>query len=72
MLLTQRILVDAVEHLITALNGLFSRIYDQVKVPGQWLVYKTIPVFKNKGNKKDRKLPANIEPLFHMVIRWHI
>ena len=32
---------------------LFSRIYAQMKVPEQWLVSKTIPVFKNKGDPKD-------------------
>ena len=28
-------------------------IYYQKTVPGQWLVSKTMPVFKNKGNKND-------------------
>ena len=37
----------------TAFNGLFKRIYEQSAVPSQWLVSKTIPVFKNKGDRKD-------------------
>ena len=36
-----------------ALEGLFSRIYHQTQVPSQWLVSKTIPIFKNKGEKRD-------------------
>ena len=40
-------------YMITAFNGLFGRIYEQVTVPSQWLVSKTIPVYKNKGDKKD-------------------
>ena len=34
----QRCLIDGVEHLVTAFNGLFKRIYDQSAVPSQWLV----------------------------------
>ena len=49
----QRILVDGVDHLMTAFEGLFCQIYSQVKIPSQWLVSKTIPVFKNKGDVKD-------------------
>ena len=49
----QRCLVDGVESLCTPFNGLFKRIYEQSTVPAQWLVSKTIPIFKNKGDKKD-------------------
>ena len=49
----QRILVDGAEFLVTSFEGLFQRIYYQKTVPGQWLVSKTIPVFKNKGDKND-------------------
>ena len=49
----QRILVDGADVLIATFEGLFSRIYTQVRVPDQWLVSKTIPVYKNKGDKKD-------------------
>ena len=48
----QRILVDGLEYLIVKFQGLFSRIYTQRKFPLQWLVSKTIPVFKS-GDKKD-------------------
>ena len=51
----QRILVDGADILGDSLVGLFERIYHQKAVPGQWLVSKTIPVFKNKGNKSDIK-----------------
>ena len=48
----QRILVDGAEILISPLAKLFNRIYYQRSLPDQWLVSKTIPVFKNKGDKK--------------------
>jgi hypothetical protein len=48
----QRILVDGVEILLQPLTYLFGQIYEQRKVPEQWLVSKTIPVFKNKGASK--------------------
>ena len=48
----QRILADSVDILIGPLTGLFDRIYYQKTVPDQWLVAKTIPVFKNKGDTK--------------------
>ena len=51
----QRILVDGADILIVTFEGLFSRIYAQVKVPAQWQVSKTIPVYKNKAERKDIK-----------------
>ena len=33
--------------------GLFSRIYNQTEVPAQWLISKTIPIYKSKGDKTD-------------------
>ena len=48
----QRILVDGVEVLLQPLTYLFGQIYEQKQVPEQWLVSKTIPVFKNKGAAK--------------------
>jgi hypothetical protein len=27
-------------------------VYKQIKIPNQWLVAKTIPIFKNKGEKR--------------------
>jgi hypothetical protein len=38
--------------LIGPLTALFDRIYQQQIVPDQWLVAKTIPVLKNKGDSK--------------------
>ena len=32
---------------------LFEKIYHEIVVPQQWLVFKTIPVFKNKVEKKN-------------------
>ena len=46
-------LVDGANYLIKSFEGLFERIYYQRSVPGQWLVSKTMPVFKNKGSKND-------------------
>ena len=54
----QRILVDGLEPLVLAFSGLFARIYAQVQVPNQWLISKTIPVFKNRGDEKDIETTA--------------
>ena len=35
----------------------------QVQVPAQWLVSKTLPIFKNKGDKKDIK---NYRPISNL------
>jgi hypothetical protein len=51
----QRILKDGAEILVNPLTVLFNKIYMQRTIPGQWLVAKTIPVYKNKGDKKDIK-----------------
>ena len=34
----QRILIDGVDCLLVAFNGLFKRVYEQSEVPKQWLV----------------------------------
>ncbi len=49
----QRVLVDGVDFLSAPMQKLMSLIYTEVKIPEQWLVSKTIPIFKNKGQKKD-------------------
>ena len=49
----QRILVDGAEVLDMAYYQLFEKVYNQKKVPQQWLVSKTIPIFKNKGDKNE-------------------
>jgi hypothetical protein len=49
----QRILVDGAEVLIKPISGLIKLIYETGKVPDQWLIAKTIPVFKNKGQTSD-------------------
>ena len=43
----------------------FNRLNSTLKfwVPGQWLVSKTIPVFKNKGDRKDIK---NYRPISNL------
>jgi hypothetical protein len=48
-----RILCDGVDFLLDSLTCLFKLIYDEKKVSDQWLVVKTIPIFKNKGQTKD-------------------
>lgn len=48
----QRILKDGSDILVAPLSGLFTRIYNQKTIPGQWKISKTIPIFKNKGNNK--------------------
>jgi hypothetical protein len=46
----QRILLDGVDEKISPLSNLFELIYQDKTVPDQWLIAKTIPVFKNKGD----------------------
>jgi hypothetical protein len=43
--------VDSVDILNEPLTRLFSLIYYQRNVTQQWLIAKTIPVYKNKGEK---------------------
>jgi hypothetical protein len=50
----QRILLDGAKILVDPLSNLFDKIYHHRSIPEQWLVAKTIPVFKNKGDKKYR------------------
>jgi hypothetical protein len=45
----QRILRDRLEYLLQPLTKLFELIYKLRQVPDQWLIAKTIPVYKNKG-----------------------
>ena len=49
----QKILHDGANILSVPMQKLMQLIYKEKKVPDQWLVAKTFPVFKNKGNKKD-------------------
>ena len=47
----QRILLDGMDCLLPPLVKLFELIYEFKKIPDQWLIAKTIPIFKNKGEK---------------------
>ncbi len=49
----QKILLDGADHLEAPLSKLFNLIYNEKMIPDQWRIAKTIPVFKNKGDKKD-------------------
>ena len=42
---------------------LFSKVYYQRAVSKQWLVSKTMPIFKNKGEKKEI---SNYRPIAHL------
>ena len=46
-------IVDGLDFLITSYKKMFNLIYINKKIPDQWLISKTIPIFKNKGDKKD-------------------
>jgi hypothetical protein len=45
----QRILIDGIELLKYPLSFIFNQIYNQKKLPQQWLIAKITPIFK-KGN----------------------
>ena len=59
----QRILVDGVEILSSPMSRLMNMIYVHKSVPDQWLVAKTIPVYKNKGATKDME---NYRPIANL------
>ena len=59
----QRILVDGASVLTKPMCELFSKIYYQRAVPKQWLVSKTMPIYKNKGEKKEI---SNYRPVAHL------
>ena len=46
----QRILVDGVDFLHVPISSLMNKVYNQRSIPEQWLVAKTVPIFKNKGS----------------------
>ena len=41
-----RILIDGIQILIAPLSTLFNKIYNQKKIPEQWLISKVIPIHK--------------------------
>ena len=49
----QRVLVDGVDILVNPFSVLFNKIYYEKSIPEQWLIAKTIPIHKNKGEKKN-------------------
>jgi hypothetical protein len=49
----QKILLDGVDLLEAPLSKLFNLIYNEKIIPDQWRIAKTIPIYKNKGDKKD-------------------
>ena len=49
----QKILLDGADQLEAPLSKLFNLIYSEKMIPDQWRIAKTIPVYKNKGDKKD-------------------
>ncbi len=49
----QRILLDGNDLLVKPLVRLFELIFDHSTVPDQWLIARTIPVYKNKGDRSD-------------------
>ena len=49
----QRILLDGADILVEPLARLFNLIYYEKKIPDQWLIAKTTPIFKNKGDIND-------------------
>jgi hypothetical protein len=49
----QKVLVDGTCILARPMHKLMSLIYKEKHIPDQWLVAKTIPIFKNKGQSQD-------------------
>jgi hypothetical protein len=63
---SSRILLDGIDILLPPLIQLLELIYKLRQVPDQWLVAKTIPVFKNKG------IPQNVESYLPIVNLYSI
>ena len=59
----QRILTDGSEVLVVPLHKLMTLIYEEKTIPEQWLVAKTLPVYKKKGNTKDME---NYRPIANL------
>ena len=57
-----RILIDGINILIAPLTVLFNKIYNQKKIPEQWLIAKIIPIHK-KGSLNDIK---NYRPISNL------
>ena len=47
----QRVLIDGMDVLIRPLTKLFSMVYRDTEIPGQWLISKIVPIHK-KGSKQ--------------------
>ena len=52
----QRIIIDGMEALSKPLIKLFELVYREMKVPGQWLISKIIPVHKKVTKNVLRRL----------------
>jgi hypothetical protein len=52
----QRILLDGADILVEPLARLLNLIYFEKTIPDQWLIAKTTPIFKNKGDVNDIKI----------------
>jgi hypothetical protein len=59
----QRVLVDGVDVLLDPLHGLFKLIFETKTIPDQWKVAKTVPIYKNKG---DRNNIQNYRPIANL------
>ena len=59
----QKILLDGADILVAPMSKLFEKIYSEKSIPDQWRIAKTIPVFKNKGDKKD---VSNYRPIANL------
>jgi hypothetical protein len=61
------IVMDGKDILVKPLVGLLELIYSQSTVPDQWLIAKTIPVFKNKEDRSDISNYCLIANLFENI-----
>ncbi len=59
----QRVLRDGIDFLLPPLTRLFYLIYNLRQVPDQWLIAKTTPIYKNKG---ERQKVENYRPIANL------
>ena len=50
-----RILADETQFLLKPLSFLFNKIYESKVIPEQWLISKTMPIFKKRIPPKNLK-----------------
>jgi hypothetical protein len=63
----QRVMLNVIDVLTARLSNIFEKMYHEKAIPGQWLITKMIPVFKNKGEKKKLSVTGQLLPCAQLL-----